>query len=234
MSVSMSDANTAVPRHLGIILDGNRRWAKEQGLKTLEGHQKGAEVFREIVYAAFDRGVECISAFVFSTENWQRTQEEVSYLMGLVLRVVDKYLDEFHQKGIKILILGSKDGLDTKVSKALTKAVEKTAGNDNGTVALCFNYGGKQEIVDAVKSIPKEKIGELTPDSFEQYLYAKEVPDVDLIMRTSGERRTSGFMLWRAAYAELQFVDKYWPDFTAQDLDEILNDYQKRNRRFGK
>jgi undecaprenyl diphosphate synthase len=230
----MTDTNNAVPRHLGIILDGNRRWAKEQGLKTLEGHQKGAEVFREIVYAALDRGVEFISAYVFSTENWQRTQEEVSYLMGLVLKVVDKYLDEFHQKGVKILILGSKEGLDSKTIKALDQTVAKTAGNTNGTVALCFNYGGHQEIIDGIKSLPEAEKADLTPVKFEQYLYSKEVPEVDLVLRTSGEQRTSGFMLWRAAYAELMFVDKFWPDFSVQDLDEVLAEYKSRNRRFGK
>jgi len=230
----MSDTNTAVPRHLGIILDGNRRWAKEQGFKSLEGHRQGAEVFREIVYAALDRGVEFISAYVFSTENWQRTQEEVSYLMGLVLKVVDKYLDEFHEKGIKILILGSQDGLDDKVKAGLAKSVDRTANNTKGTVALCFNYGGQQEIIDGIKSLPQDQIDGLTPVKFEQYLYSKDVPDVDLVIRTSGEHRTSGFMLWRAAYAELMFVDKFWPDFTVQDLDEALHDYKQRNRKFGK
>lgn len=229
----MTDINTAVPRHLGIILDGNRRWARERGLNTLEGHQRGAEVFREIVYAAFDRGVEYISAFVFSTENWQRTQEEVSYLMSLVLKVVEKYLNEFHDKGVKILILGSREGLSDKVKKALDKAVEKTAENTEGTVALCFNYGGQQEIIDAIKKVPEDKKSDLTPEKFEQYLYSNEVPEVDLLVRTSGEHRTSGYMLWRAAYAELLFVDKFWPDFTVSDLDKVLAEYQNRNRRFG-
>lgn len=230
----MSDTNAAVPRHLGIILDGNRRWAKQRGLKTLEGHKQGAEVFREIVYSAFDRGVEYISAFVFSTENWQRTQEEVFYLMGLVLKVIDKYLDEFHEKGIKILILGSQDGLDSKIKAGLAATVEKTAGNSKGTVALCFNYGGQQEIIDAIKSLPEAKKASLTPGKLEQYLYSKDLPDVDLVIRTSGEHRTSGFMLWRAAYAELVFIDKFWPDFTSADLDKVLGDYKQRNRRFGK
>jgi len=229
----MTETSESVPRHLGIILDGNRRWAKEQGLKTLEGHQEGAEVFREIVYAAFDRGVEYVSAFVFSTENWQRTQEEVSYLMNLVLKIVAKYLDEFHERGIKILILGSPEGLSDKVSKGLVETVAKTAQNTKGTVALCFNYGGHQEIIDAIKSLPDDKKAELTPDNFEQYLYSKDVPAVDLVVRTSGEQRTSGFMLWRAAYAELLFVEKFWPDFRVQDLDEVLAEYKKRKRRFG-
>jgi undecaprenyl diphosphate synthase len=229
----MSDTNIGVPRHLGIILDGNRRWATERGLKTLEGHKKGAEVFREVVYAALDRGIEYISAWVFSTENWKRSREEVSYLMNLLVKVVNKYLDEFHQKGINILILGSKQGLDDKVSAALDKVVAKTAGNSKGTVALCFNYGGKQEIIDAIKSLPDGQKASLTPDAFEQYLYSKDIPDVDLVLRTSGEHRTSGFMLWRADYAELMFIDKYWPDFTVKDLDKVLSEYRKRSRRFG-
>ncbi len=229
----MIDASI-VPQHLGLILDGNRRWAKQQGLPTLEGHQKGAEVFRKIAYAAFERGIKYVSAFVFSTENWQRTQEEVSYLMGLVSKVVDKYLDEFHQKGVKIVILGSREGLDKKVEKALDAAITKTADNVNGTLALCFNYGGQQEIIDAVKSLPTDEIDKLTPDNFEQYLYSPSLPNVDLVVRSSGEHRTSGFMLWRAAYAELIFVDKFWPDFTDEDLDKVLTIFAKRNRRFGK
>lgn len=229
----MPETNTAVPRHLGIILDGNRRWAKEHGLKTLEGHQKGAEVFRDIVYAAVDRGIEFISAYVFSTENWKRTQEEVSYLMRLVVRVTESYLEEFHEHGIKVLILGSREGLDKKVMASLDKTVEKTASNTKGTVALCFNYGGHAEIIDAIKALPDDKKADLTPEVFEQYLYASEVPAVDLVMRTSGEQRTSGFMLWRADYAELMFVDKYWPDFSVADLDGVLADYSKRKRRFG-
>lgn len=228
----MTDTS-AIPRHLGIILDGNRRWAKERGLKTLEGHRQGAEVFRDVAHAAFERGIEYISAFVFSAENWKRTQEEISYLMGLVLKIVDKYLDEFHEKGYKIVILGSSQGLDAKVLKAITTSAEKTANNKNGTLALCFNYGGQQEIIDAIKRIPEAEKDDLTPEKFEHYLYANEVPAVDLVVRTSGEMRTSGFMLWRAAYAELLFIDKYWPDFTIDDLDEVLDTYAKRTRRFG-
>lgn len=230
----MTETHTAVPRHLGIILDGNRRWAKEHGLRTLEGHQKGAEVLREIIYAAFDRGVEVVSAFGFSTENWQRTQEEISYLMGLAVKITEKYLDELHDKGIKVLILGSREGLNNKVLAALDRTVEKTAENTKGTVALCFNYGGHAEIIDAIKALPEAEKATLTPDKFEQYLYSKEVPPVDMLIRTSGEHRTSGFMLWRADYAELMFVDKHWPDFTVKDLDKVLGEYQKRNRRFGK
>lgn len=230
----MTETQNTVPQHVGIILDGNRRWAKQHGLPGLEGHQKGAEVFREIVISAIDRGINYFSAFLFSTENWQRTQKEISFLMSLVVKAVDRYLEEFHQRGIKILILGSQDGLDKKVSSALHRAVEKTSENKNGTVVLCFNYGGHREIVDAIKSLPRGEIEELTEEKFEQYLYAPDVPPIDILVRTSGELRTSGFMLWRAAYAELMFFDKYWPDFTTKDLDNVIVEYQKRNRRFGK
>lgn len=230
----MTDNNAAIPNHLGIILDGNRRWAKNHGLSALEGHKKGAEVFKDIVLACFERKISYVSAFVFSTENWQRTQEEVSYLMGLVLKIVEKYLDEFHDKGIKIVILGSSKGLDKKVIKALHETTEKTANNVNGTVALCFNYGGKTEIVEAIKSIPTSKIETLTPETFEQYLYSKELPPLDMIIRTSGEKRLSGFMMWHSEYAELLFVDKYWPDFSVTDLDIAIDEYKNRKRRHGK
>ncbi len=226
--------NNPPPIHLGIILDGNRRWAKQHGLPTLEGHKQGAEVFREIVLECFDRKIQYVSAFVFSTENWQRTQEEVSYLMMLVLRVVEKYLDVFNEKGIKILVLGSREGLDDKVIKALDRTIEKTSQNTNGTVALCFNYGGKMEIVDAIKAVPVNEIKTLTPDKFEQYLYSKNLPPLDMIIRTSGEKRLSGFMMWQSEYAELLFLDKCWPDFSAKDLDNVIEEYKKRKRRHGK
>lgn len=226
--------NNAPPKHLGIILDGNRRWAKSHGLPTLEGHKQGAEVFKEIVLECFNRDIRFVSAFVFSTENWQRTQEEVSYLMRLVLRVVENYLDEFNEKGIKILVLGSRQGLDEKVIKALDRTIDKTSKNTNGTVALCFNYGGKTEIIDAIKSVPISEIKTLTPDKFEQYLYSKNLPPLDMIIRTSGEKRLSGFMMWKSEYAELLFLDKLWPDFSVKDLDNVIEEYKKRKRRHGK
>ncbi len=226
--------NNAPPKHLGIILDGNRRWAKSHGLPTLEGHKQGAEVFKEIVLECFNREIRFVSAFVFSTENWQRTQEEVSYLMRLVLRVVEKYLDEFNERGIKILVLGSRQGLDEKVIKALDRTIDKTSQNTNGTVALCFNYGGKTEIIDAIKSVPVSEINALTPEKFEQYLYSKNLPPLDMIIRTSGEKRLSGFMIWQSEYAELLFLDKNWPDFSVKDLDNVIEEYKKRKRRHGK
>lgn len=223
-------------RHLGLILDGNRRWAKAQGLPTLEGHRRGAEVFKTISLAAFDRDIKYVSAYVFSTENWARTQEEVTYLMKLVIKAAEKYLDEFHQKGIRIVVLGSRDKLDKPVLAAIDRTTERTKDNTKGTLALCFNYGGRHEIVDAVRkivdqSIASEKVNEQV---IEQNLYSGEIPDIDLLIRTSGEQRTSGFMLWRAAYAELVFTKTLWPDFSVSELDTIIKDYSKRERRFGK
>lgn len=223
-------------KHLGIILDGNRRWAEQQGLPTLEGHRKGAEVFKTISLAGFQRGIKYISAYVFSAENWQRTEEEVNYLMGLVIRAVDEYLDEVHERGVKIIVLGRRDGLRANVLKAITRTEEKTKRNTEGTMALCFNYGGKQEIVDAVRTLSENgtNLQTLTPELFEKALYHPEIPPLDLILRTSGEQRISNFMLWRAAYAELAFSRKFWPDFTEADLDDVLADFAHRQRRIGK
>jgi undecaprenyl diphosphate synthase len=224
-----------IPGHVGIILDGNRRWAKSKGKPTLEGHRQGSEVFREIALHAFDRGVKCMSAFGFSTENWNRTKEEVSYLMKLVVKVTEKYLDEFGERGVKILILGRREGLAKNVLGAIKRAEEATKSNTKGTLAICFNYGGQAEIVDAVKKLIAEGIPpqEVTADVVSGALYHPEVPDIDLLIRTSGEMRTSGFMLYRVAYAELYFNNKYWPDFTREDLDAAFAEYAKRSRRFG-
>lgn len=228
----MSVTSTSL-RHLGLILDGNRRWARSQGLPVLKGHQEGLEVFKTISLAAFERGVEFVSAYIFSTENHNRPKEEVSYLMNLVIKAVEKHLTTFHEQGIKIVHLGSREGLSDKVLAAIDKSVEKTKHNTNGTLGLCFNYGGQQEIIDAANHALKDGKTSLTPDDIEQNLYAKDIPPLDLVIRTSGEQRLSGFMLWRASYAEILFVEKLWPDFTVDDLDSAIQCYDNRERRFG-
>ncbi len=227
--------SASIPRHIGFILDGNRRWATAQGLPTLEGHRRGAEVFREISLAAFDRGVEFVSGYIFSSENWSRTQEEVGYLMTLVLKAFETYLDKFHEQGIRILVLGERNDLDDKVLETVEQAEEKTAKNTKGTLGLCFGYGGKQEITHAVRRLIHQGITEkeVTPETIQEALYAPNIPDIDLLIRTGGEKRISNFMLWRAAYAELLFTDTLWPDFTIKDLDSTLLEYKQRNRRFG-
>ena len=226
----------AFPKHVGIVLDGKRRWAKARGLKTIDGHKEGAEVFKRVSLAAFEKGVTYLSAFVFSTENWQRAKEEVSFLMKLVVRAVELHLDEFHKKNIKIIVVGSLENVPKSVLGAIRRTEEKTSTNSGGTLALCFNYGGRTEIVDAAKAMLASGVDAdaLTEEKFHAYLYKPELPDVDLLIRTSGEQRTSGFMLWRAAYAELLFVPKMWPDFTVEDLSECISEYSRRQRRFGK
>lgn len=225
-----------LPTHVGLVLDGNRRWAKERGLPALKGHRQGMDVLRDVSFYAFERGVQYLSAFIFSTENWQRTEEEVNYLMDLTIKAVEKYLDEFHERGIKLICLGRRKGIRQNVLDAIVRAEEKTKDNTQGTLALCFNYGGKEELVDAVKQIVASGLTppEITKDVVTGSLYCPEIPDVDLIIRTSGEQRTSGFMLYRSDYAELYFVKKHWPDFTVEDFNDALSEFEKRVRRHGK
>lgn len=224
-----------IPNHLGIILDGNRRWAKERGLNTLEGHRAGSDALRTITQAAFERGVSYVSAYVFSTENWNRAQDEVSYLMNLALKFATKEVHQLTENNVKVVVLGSKKNVDTKLLKALAKVEESSKHNTGGMLALCLNYGGYQEITDAVKKIVSTdvKAEDITEDLIAENLYHPEVPPVDFMIRTSGEMRLSNFMLWRMAYAELYFTDKYWPDFDTIDLEKALAEYTKRNRRFG-
>lgn len=225
-----------LPAHVGLILDGNRRWATDQNLPTLKGHYQGAENLRTISLVAINGGVKYLSAYLFSTENWKRSKTEVTYLMKLIIKFLEKYLDELAQNEIRIVHVGSRDGLPKSVLKAIDDAVRRTEEFKRGTLALCINYGGQQEIVDAAAKLLRQNTDprRLSIREFEKALYAPELPPVDLVIRTSGEYRTSGFMLWRAAYAEYVFIDKYWPDFTKQDLKFALLYYAKRQRRFGK
>ncbi|MCW2763885.1 MAG: diphosphate synthase [Marmoricola sp.] len=233
----MSDTSLqAVPRHLGLILDGNRRWAKERGLPIMEGHRQGYENLKNITDYAFDQGIEYVSAYVFSTENWNRSQGEVRNLMKLLLWVLKHELGNLSKHGIRVRTLGSKFRLGKALLKAITEAEEKTKNNSKGTLLLCLNYGGQQEIVDAMKQIvisgtPAE---EITADLIAQHLYAPGVPPVDLIIRTSGEQRLSNFMLWEGAYSELMFTKTYWPDFSSDELQGMLVQYSLRQRRLGK
>lgn len=231
----MNSANENIPKHVGIILDGNRRWAREHGLSPMEGHRKGSENFGDAVKYLFNNGVSYVSAFVFSTENWKRAEEEVSFLMNLVIKLTSDRLKEFDDAGIRLLILGSRERLSKNVLKAIEKAEKTTASNKKGTLALCFNYGGQQELVDACSSLVRAGVpaDAITPEVIQSYLYWPEVPDVDLIVRTSGEQRLSGFMLWRSTYAELLFLDKHWPAVTEEDMASALAEFAHRQRRYG-
>lgn len=224
-----------IPQHIGYIVDGNRRWAKKHGLSTYEGHLAGYNAIQDVARATFEAGVPYMSAYIFSTENWKRSEEEVQKLMGLVLRLLSSDLHLFDESNIKLKILGSRTGVSDKIINAIDEAEARTANNTAGTLGLCFNYGGQQEIVDAMRQLLDQGIStdEITPELVEQHLYSPEIPPVDLIVRTSGEQRLSNFMLWRAAYSELLFLDKPWPDMTKDDVIDILKEYSRRNRRFG-
>jgi undecaprenyl diphosphate synthase len=226
----------SIPRHLGLILDGNRRWARDNGVPQLEGHRAGYQNLKTVGLAALDRGVEYVSAYVFSTENWNRSTEDVDYLMKLLLWVATKEVKDIHEKNVRIRFLGSKTRLSVKILDAIAKAEAQTAGNTGGTLALCLNYGGQTEIAEGVARMITEgvKADEVTPVKIAEYLYAPDIPPIDLMIRTSGEQRMSNFMLWRMAYAEMLFVaDKHWPAFTVEDLDWAFADYASRQRRFG-
>lgn len=221
--------------HIAFILDGNRRWAKKEGLSTLDGHKAGYKNLKDIAQACFDRDITYFSCYLFSNENWKRSKEEVGYLMSLAMRVVLKDAQELHDKNVRLKIVGSRVGLDKKLIADIEKAENLTAKNTAGTFAACFNYGGQQEIVAATQAIVKSGIeaDKVTEQTIKEHLYTKDIPAPDLIVRTSGEQRLSNFLLWDSAYAELCFVEKLWPDFTAADLDEVLANYVDRNRRFG-
>ena len=223
------------PRHIGFIVDGNRRWAKEHGLPKYEGHLAGYNAIQDIAKATFDAGVQYMSAYVFSTENWKRSEDEVGKLMGLVLRLVKSDLHLFQENNIRLRIIGSRDNVSDKILAAIDEAESATKDNTAGTLILCFNYGGQLELADAVKEIMTSGVAaeDVTPELIEQHLYAPDVPPCDLIVRTSGEQRLSNFMLWRSAYSELLFLEKNWPDMTKQDVTDILLEYKRRGRRFG-
>ncbi len=224
-----------IPKHIGYIIDGNRRWAKKHGIPAYEGHLAGYNAIHDIAKMSFNAGVEYVSVYIFSTENWKRNENEVKKLMGLVLRLLKSDLHIFQENNIKLLVLGATERVDPKILDAIADAETQTANNTGGTMAICFNYGGQLEIVDAVKKIVQSQIaiGDITPELIEQNLYAPEVPPLDIVVRTGGDQRISNFMLWRSAYSEFLFLDKLWPDMTKDDVTDILNEYNKRHRRFG-
>jgi undecaprenyl diphosphate synthase len=224
-----------VPKHIGFIVDGNRRWAKQHGLPAYEGHLAGYNAMKEVALATLATGVQYMSAYLFSTENWKRSEDEVSRLMGLMLRIVQADVPIFLENNVRLRVIGTRRGLSDKMVKAIDQAEEKTAHLTGGTFLICWNYGGQLEIAEACKKIvqagtPAEDI---TPELITQNLYAPDVPPLDLVVRTSGEQRLSNFMLWRAAYSELLFLEKNWPDMTKDDVSSILEEYSRRGRRFG-
>lgn len=231
----MIETQTGMPRHLGFILDGNRRWAKEHGVPVYEGHRAGYRNMERIIDAALDHGVECISVYAFSTENWSRSADEVRQLMRLFLWIFKHELENLKQHGVRVHVLGNKLRIGKALLKAVHRAEEETIHNTRGTLLFCLDYGGQQEIVEAMKQLMADGMpaGDITPERISERLRTNGVPPVDLIIRTSGEQRLSNFMLWQAAYSEFMFTPTKWPDFSVEELDEMLNAYAKRHRRFG-
>lgn len=228
-----------LPRHVAIVMDGNGRWANQRGLTRIEGHKQGERVVVEVARGAIELGVRWLSLYAFSTENWRRSPEEVRFLMGFSRDVIQRRTDELHAMGVRVRWAGRRPKLWRSVISELTAAEERTKGNDVLNLAMCINYGGRAEIADAAREIARlVAAGKINPDRVDErtlgkYLYQPEMPDVDLFIRPSGEQRTSNFMLWQSAYAELYFSDILWPDFDRRDLWRACETYARRDRRFG-
>jgi len=228
-----------IPKHIAIVMDGNGRWAKQRNLPRTKGHEAGESALLEAVHGALAAGVKNLSAYAFSTENWRRSPEEVKFLMGFNREVIHRRLDEMHDLGVKVRWVGREQRLYRSVKSELLKAEEKTKANKNLTLYMCVNYGGRAEIIDAINKLmldvknPKLKIDKVTEKIFNNYLDEPKMPEVDLFLRTSGEQRTSNFLLWQSAYAEMVFLDVLWPDFAREHLYQAIEMYSQRDRRFG-
>jgi undecaprenyl diphosphate synthase len=223
------------PRHVAIIADGNRRWARDRGLPVLAGHVQGIEAMRPVVRRARDHGVETLSVYTFSTENWARPGDEVSGLFGLIDGAVRQYTDELVAEGVRVRVIGRLHEAPADVQRSIRGAEERTRGGDRMTLNICFNYSGRAEIVDAARALVAAGADPNAIDEahFAEHLYTAGQADVDLLIRTGGDRRISNFLVWQAAYAELVFCDKYWPEFKPEDLDAAIAEYERRDRRFG-
>lgn len=224
-----------VPKHVGYILDGNRRWAKMHGLPTYEGHLAGYNALKEVVEATAEAGVEYISFYTFSTQNWNRAESEVRGIMRLIRRLFKTDIKQLVKDGYKLVVLGSRENLPDDICEMMDKAEALSANSTRATLVMCFNYGGQEEIVRAAQRLVEQKIdaADITLESFAKALDHPDVPPCDLIVRTSGELRLSDFMLWRAAYSEFLFLDKFWPEMTKDDVTAIIEEYSRRGRRFG-
>jgi undecaprenyl diphosphate synthase len=228
-----------VPRHVAIIMDGNGRWAAARGLPRVEGHRRGVEALRKTVRAAGEMGIACLTIFSFSSENWQRPASEVRDLMGLLRRFIRNDLAELHSNNVRVRVIGERDDLEPDILRLLEEAEELTRGNDGLTLVVAFNYGARNEIARAARRIAEDvakgalKPQAITEEMIGRHLDAPDLSDPDLIIRTSGEQRLSNFLLWQAAYSELVFSPVYWPDFDRATLEAAIEEYRRRERRFG-
>jgi undecaprenyl diphosphate synthase len=227
---------TRIPTHVAAVMDGNGRWAQRQGLKRTEGHTAGEEALFDAVEGALELGIQWFTVYAFSTENWRRPPEEVRFLMGFNESLLVRRRDELHERGVRVKVLGRRDWrVPKRLLRRIDEAVELTARNRKLTLNVAFNYGGRAEIVDAVRRLVEEGVA---PDKIDEKaiarrLYDPEMPDPDLVLRTSGEYRLSNFLLWESAYSELVFTDVLWPDFRREHLFEAVREFQARDRRFG-
>ncbi len=231
----MSEQFTKIPTHVAIIMDGNGRWAKARGLTRLEGHRAGTETLRGIIRACVEFGVRYLTVYAFSTENWSRPSDEVNGLMMLLESMVVNELDELDQEGVQIRHIGRLEALSKSLGEKVQEAVIRTRHNDRIILNIAWNYGGRDEIVYACQNLLRDGIAPeaLTEDLFSQYLYTKGTPDPDLMIRTSGEFRTSNFLIWQSAYAEWYITDTYWPDFDENNLKQAIDTFTRRERRYG-
>lgn len=229
-----------LPRHIAIIMDGNGRWAKARGMSRTQGHLEGVKRVEEIIKTAHDTGIEFLTIYAFSTENWDRPQDEVSMIMRTFIMVLGQKAKELGKKGVRINFIGRRRGVPQEVLKAMDEAVFITRGNTGMTLNIAFNYGARGEIIDAVRSIStqvrdgKIKIDDIDEKLVSSHLYTQGQPDPDLLIRTSGEERISNFLLWQLSYAELYFTNKYWPEFNEEEFSKALTSYAQRERRWGK
>ena len=233
----MIDKTKNIPYHLGIIMDGNRRWAKANGLPTLEGHRRGYDRVKKIGQWCKKRGIKVLTLWAFSTENWGRSKAEIDYLMNILKFALSKNeINQLHKDGIKVRVIGQKERLSKDLQKLIKETEGRTKNNKEGILNLAISYGGRADILQAIQKIVNKKIpaDQITEETIDQNLWTAGLPNPDLIIRTSGELRTSGFLTWESAYAELYFCQKHWPDFTEEDLDKAILDFQNRQRRMGK
>lgn len=228
----MIDKNN-LPTHVAVIMDGNGRWANKNNVPKMKGHEKGMYAMKKIIKKSHTLGVKYLTVYAFSTENWKRTEEEVTGLFSLLILFVKKELDELHRENVKVHIIGDISKFPNNVRKMLDKTLEKTKNNTGLNFVIGLNYGARDEIVTAINKIRESAVDETTIDNFKDYLYTKEIPDPDLIIRTSGEQRLSNFLLWQSAYSEFYFTNVLWPDFDEDEYEKAIIEYQKRQRRFG-
>lgn len=223
-----------IPKHIAIIMDGNGRWASERNLPRIIGHKVGSESVREIIRVCLELGIEYLTLYSFSTENWQRPKEEIKGLMELLKFLLKNEVDELSKRGVSIRAIGKLDYLPNDVKDELFKAIEKTKNNNKLKLYLALSYGGRQEILDAVNKIIKSKLKSIDEENFRNFLYDPTLPDPDLLIRTSGEYRISNFLLWQISYSELYFTKTLWPEFRREEFIKAIEDYSKRKRKFGK